>query len=138
MGYVTQKIIQLIKSGKVVPGLMPIASYSLPLLVEVFPGDDISFDKHPFRVRELIDIYGIRERNLNRQHIEHGGFLETISSLKQIDDNIVHMLITDSSGYSFTFLLDVKTEIIVGILYVKQSPDEKPGHLASFFNRKIK
>jgi hypothetical protein len=55
-------------------------------------------------------------------NIEHGGFLETINSLRQLAENpAINMLTITTNGYHFVFLLEIDTENIVGILYVKQT-----------------
>jgi len=122
MGHITQKVIHLIKSGQVVVDLMPLADYSLSFLDMASSSneDEIDYKDHPFRVSEFIDIYRAREYHLSRNNINHGGFLETIKSLKQINTPMINMLSMETNGYFFIFLLEMETETIVGILYVKQ------------------
>jgi hypothetical protein len=117
MGHITQKVIHLIESGQVVADLMPLAHYSFSFLDIADPSDEMDFD---IRVSEFIDIYRVREYHLSLNNIDHGGFLETINFLKQINSPVVNMLSMKVSGYLFVFLLEVETETIVGILYVKQ------------------
>jgi hypothetical protein len=122
MNKITQKMIDFIHSGQVIAELMPLAHYSLSFLkmCGLSDVDEINYRDYSFKVSDLIDTYQVRECHLRINNIEHGGFLETINSLKQINSSMVNMLSIKSKGYFFIFLLEVETETIVGILYVKQ------------------
>jgi len=120
MKKIIQKMIDFIDSGQVTAELMPLAHYSLSFLKMLSHADEINYKNYPFKVYDLIDTYQVRECHLRINNIKHGGFLETISSLKQIKSSMVNMLSVEVNGYYFVFLLELETETIVGILYVKQ------------------
>ena len=122
MDQITQQIINFIDSGQVTAELMPLAHYSLSFLkmCGLSDVDEINYRDYPFKVSDLIETYRVRECHLRINNIEHGGFLETINSLKKINSSMVNMLSIQTKGYYFIFLLELETETIVGILYVKQ------------------
>jgi len=122
MDKMTQKIIDLIDSKQVTTELMPLAHYSLSFLKRcgLSDVDEVNRRDYSFNVSNLIEVYRVRECHLRINHIEHGGFNETINSLKKIKSSMVDMLSIETKGYFFIFLLEAETETIVGILYVKQ------------------
>lgn len=127
MGKITQKVINLIESGQLLEQLKPPAHYVLSFLKlndskKSLKEDEICYKEHPFLTANFINIYQVRRRNLSMMNIEHGGFLETINSLKKLAENpAINVLTITTNGYHFVCLLETETENIVGILYVKQT-----------------
>lgn len=82
-----QKVVYLIESGKVHSSLKTLADYVFPFLHHANTDSELtSFD---ISISNFIDIYRMRKTDLSRNNIKHGGFLETINLLEQVNISTV-------------------------------------------------